>query len=80
MGVVVKYPQPRISTEQCSVLSLCPQLGWVMAGWAVSRGTNSRVSCTSRSLWGLLKVGKTEPHPSPIKVEPLGTGIFFLTP
>lgn len=30
MGVVVKSPQPRISTEQCSVLSLCPQLGWVM--------------------------------------------------
>ena len=22
-------------------------------------------------------MGKTEPHPSPIKVEPLGTGIFF---
>lgn len=32
MGVVVKSPQPRISTEQCSVLSLCPQLGWVMGG------------------------------------------------
>lgn len=79
MGVVVKSPQPRISTEQCSVLSLCPQLGWVMGGGggAVSRGSNSRVSCMSRSPWGLLTVGQTEPHPSPIKVEPLGTGIFF---
>ena len=46
-------------------------------GGAVSRATNGRVGCSSRSPWGLLKVGKTEPHPRPIKVEPLGTGFFF---
>lgn len=42
MGVVVKYPQPRISTEQCSVLSLCPQLGWVMGGVVGSKSGNQQ--------------------------------------